>query len=32
MVWNDDYWWSDFETNLGEGSNFEGEFEAMVGK
>lgn len=30
-IWEDDeYWWSDFETNLGEGSNFEIEFEAMA--
>ena len=27
---DDEYWWSDFETNLGEGSNFEIEFEAMA--
>lgn len=25
-----DYWWCDFETNLGEGYIFESEFEAMA--
>ena len=25
-----DYWWQDFETNLGEGDEFETEFEAMA--
>ena len=27
---DEEYWWSDFETNLGEGCNFEIEFEAMA--
>lgn len=27
---NTDYWWQEFETNLGEGDEFETEFEAMA--
>lgn len=30
ILGDNDYWWSDFETNLGEGSNFEIEFEIMA--